>query len=274
VARPGAEPSGGVDTTPPHLGPLLFLVGVEFEARHLARWLRLPRGLPGPPGRAARATLGPGAARATLPPAAALATLGPGAACLPRLAPALSALDPAGVLVVGLAGGCAPDLRPGDLVIGEAVGPALDGAWLAPDRGLAARTRAALGAAGLTHRSGRILTVPRLAASPEAKAECWQRHGALAVDMESAHVLAWAREAGLPALALRAVADGPRESLPPALLEALDPAGRVRPLAVLAWLARPGPVGAAWRLWRRSRRALDQLARALAALTPPRPGVP
>jgi hypothetical protein len=87
----------------------------------------------------------------------------------------------------------------------------------------------------------------------------------LAVDMESAHVLAWARRMGLPALAVRAVADGPADHVPSRLLTMVDRDGRMRPGAVMGLLGRPALLGAAWRLGRRSSRALDALARFVGA---------
>ena len=182
-----------------------------------------------------------------------------------------AAVGPSAVVSVGLAGGCAPDIRSGELVVGTAVGPGPDGEWLAADEALAARARAALAVARVPHRLGRLLTAGAVIATPRAKAECWTRHGAVAVDMESAHVLAWARAVGVPALAVRVVADGPDEPLPPALLGALGPDGAVRPLALLGWLGRPRLLAAAWRAWRQSAAALDHLARFLAAFAAVRP---
>ncbi|MBI3456263.1 MAG: hypothetical protein HY002_10800 [Candidatus Rokubacteria bacterium] len=238
-------------------GPLLVVVAVEFEARHLAR------GLPRPPSASS-----PAAADGAR---VALRTVGLGTADLPRLGPGLLALHPRAVLVTGLAGGCAPDVAPGEIVLGVTVGPTGSGEWLAPDLALRERALRALEVTGIPHRLGRILTVREAVATPRAKAECWQTHGALAVDMESAHVLDWARRAGLPALAVRAIADGPADVLPPALLRAVGPAGAVELPAVLGWVVRPGLVGSAWRLWRRSRAALDQLARFLAGFTASQP---
>jgi adenosylhomocysteine nucleosidase len=235
-------------------------VAVEFEARHLARRL----GLAGP-------SSPPGATAAPARDALVLQRIGVAAAELPRLAPALTALRPAGILAVGLAGGCAPDVSPGDILVGSRVGSAGDRAWIEPDGELERRALAALAGGSLPHRVGPLLTVPAIVATPGAKADCWRSHGALAVDMESAHVLRWAREAGLPALAVRAVADGPADSLPPDLLRGIDAGGRVRPAAVLGWATRPRLVAAAWQTWRRSRAALDHLARFLAAFAALRP---
>jgi nucleoside phosphorylase len=193
--------------------------------------------------------------------------VGPGATELARRGDAWLAPRPAGILVTGLAGGCAPDAVPGDIVVASEVGPTPSGAWVTPAAGLVERAVAALQTAGLAYRVGRLLTASSLVATAEAKADCWRRHQALAVDMESAGVLAWAARAGVPALAVRAIADGPAEALPPALARLIGPDGVIRPRIALECAARPAVVGAAWRLWRRSRRALDGLGRFLAAFT-------
>jgi nucleoside phosphorylase len=225
-------------------------VAVEFEARALRARLGLSD--PAAPRRGAALTL---------------YTVGPGAGALPRLQARLEALEARAVLVTGLAGGCGPAVAAGDVIVGSAAGPTADGAWLGGDPRLLAQAVRALEGASLPHRVGRLLTVPEVVATPEAKARCWRTHQALAVDMESAVVLAWAARAGLPALAVRAVSDGPTESLPPALARAVGPEGGLRASHVLGWLGQPALLPAAWRLWRRSSAALDHLGRFLAAFT-------
>jgi hypothetical protein len=227
-------------------GRILVTVAVAFEARGLRR--RLHRR---PPGRGAELLI---------------RTIGLRAAELSRLEPDFLALRPDLVLVAGLAGGCAPESRPGDVIVGCPVATGSAEAWMAPDPRLVARARVALDEASVPYRIGALLTVEAVAGTPSAKAWLWRTHGALAVDLESARVLAWARARGLPALAVRAVADGPGEDLPPALAEAVTPAGRVSPRALLSGAVRPGLVLAAWRLRRRSALALDHLARFLRAL--------
>jgi nucleoside phosphorylase len=193
--------------------------------------------------------------------------VGPGAPGLAGLDALLAAARPDALLVTGLAGGCAPHLATGDLVLGDPVrevgrAPAAPG----PDPALCARALRAIARAGLRHHAGPLLTVHGLVGTPAAKRALWDAEGALAVDMESAHVLAWAGRAGLPAVAVRSVADGPTDALPPEFLEALDPGGRVRAAAVAGLVRRPALAGAAWRLGRRSRRALGRLGRFLQAL--------
>jgi nucleoside phosphorylase len=171
---------------------------------------------------------------------------------------------PSVVLVSGLAGGCAPGLRSGDVVVGD---PVTEPAGLrnGADPALRARAVGALDAAGLRYRVGPLLTVNQVIATPAAKAAWWQAQGALAVDMESAHVLAWARRAGLRALAVRAIADGPDDEVPPELYGVLGTDGRMRPVSAARLLGRPTLLGAAWRLGQRSRQALGSLARFLRA---------
>ncbi len=202
--------------------------------------------------------------------------MGPGAVTLERLegiAEPGAPDSPTAALVMGLAGGCGPDLRPGDVVVGDPVARPGEGLGGRADPALRARAERALEAAGLRYRVGPLLTVDRVVTRPAEKASVWTAHGALAVDMESAHVIAWAGQAGLPALAVRAVADGPDDEVPAELFRALGADGRVRPAAVASLLRRPALVGAAWRLGRRSRHALESLARFVRAFVDP-PGRP
>ena len=211
-----------------------MVVGVAYEARGLAR------------------RLGPA-------PDLVIRAAGLGAA---RLGELPTAPGPGGVLVTGLCGGCAPDLAPGDLVVGAEVGPP-GGPWRVPDPGLARQAAEALRASGLPHRQGRLLTVPAVVGSSVAKAGLWRAERAVAVDMESAHVLRWAAGRGVPAVVVRAVADAAEDEVPDILTDALDPGGAVRARRLLGWASRPRALPAAWRLWRRSSLALDRLARVL-----------
>jgi adenosylhomocysteine nucleosidase len=131
----------------------------------------------------------------------------------------------------------------------------------------------ALDAARLRYRADRLLTVDELAAGPADKARWWRTAGAAAVDMESAHVLDWARRAGVPALAVRAVADGPGDTVPSELLRMIGGDGRMRAGTAVRLLGRPALLAAAWRLGRRSHQALESLGRFMRAFvaTPDEP---
>lgn len=236
------------------LRPLLVLVAVAHEARGLARPLRL-----------ARTSHGYEA------PGVLLVPVGLRASALPRLEPALTALEPRAVLIAGLAGGLAPDLRPGDLIVASPVLQVDRGVALVPDQALQDRAIKALEAGRLPFRVGPLVTVPEPVPTPEAKARLWQETGALAADMESALLLDWASRRGLPAVAVRAVADGPRDPLPPALLALVAADGRLRPGALAGLLARPGRLRAALALSRRSRVALGRLGTFLDAFASSRP---
>jgi nucleoside phosphorylase len=192
--------------------------------------------------------------------------VGPRAAVLDRLDVARIVPVPTALLVAGLSGACVPDLRTGDVLVGDPV--AIPGAAREDDGGdpwLRRRAIRALDAAGLRYRVGRLLTVDEVVTTPAAKAAWSRTEGALAVDMESAHVLAWARRAGLPAVTVRAITDGLEDEVPRELLDAVGADGRMRPWGAARLLGRPSLLTAAWRLGRRSQRALGSLARFLRA---------
>ncbi len=117
----------------------------------------------------------------------------------------------------GLAGALDPALRPGALLI--------------PVQFVAVEGRIDCDPVLLEWLGG--TTVARLAAAPDAvaaaaaKAALFQTSGAAAVDLESYAMAEVALARGLPAAALRAVADPAWRDLPPAALIALDAVGSV-----------------------------------------------
>lgn len=115
-------------------------------------------------------------------------------------------------------------------------------------------------------REGDLAEAAGPVASRQARAALHQRTGALGVDMESAAVAGVAAEAGVPFLAVRAVADTVRRPLPEAVLAAC-PDGVVRPLrAGAAVLRRPWELPGMVRLARDFGRALATLRAADARL--------
>ncbi len=171
-----------------------------------------------------------------------------------------------GLLSFGVAGGLAPSLAPGTLLLPRAV-VSERGERFAADDALHRRCAAALAAAGLAAEGGELLGLETVLATPQAKAAHYARHAALAVDLESIHVARAAEAAGKPFLALRAVADPATRSLPAAALIGLHPSGRAAPGRVLAALLRePGQFPALIETARDTRRALASLRAALTAL--------
>ncbi len=161
----------------------------------------------------------------------------------------------------GIAGGLDPALRPGALIVGEAV--ATGAGTLPCDKSLSDHLAAAL--AGAVR--GIVAASESVVATAEAKRALHRATGALAVDMESGPAAEAARELGLPFVIVRAVADPAERGLPPAAARGLDENGNVRLGAVLLSLARsPGQLPGLVRVGLDTRAALKALAGAVPAL--------
>lgn len=132
----------------------------------------------------------------------------------------------------GIAGGLMPGLRPGTLIVANEI--------------LTVGTRypALTNWAGtLDARLGVIFGDIKIASEVSEKSTIFENTGALAVDLESGPVARVAARAGIPFVALRAIADPAGRALPAAALLPLDPEGRPRIAAVLASIAkRPGQI--------------------------------
>jgi adenosylhomocysteine nucleosidase len=139
----------------------------------------------------------------------------------------------------GLAGGLAPDLRPGALVIPNRVVTA-QGIFLATT---------ALAAALGGPTTDTLLATNKIIALATDKQRLYQASGAAAVDMESGEVARVAMERGLGFGVLRAVCDAASCNLPPAALVPLGPAGDIA-LAriILSVLRQPAQLPALMRL--------------------------
>ncbi len=158
------------------------------------------------------------------------------------------------VVSAGVCGALSPDLRDGDLVVPETVvGPAGARFPTAEVPGLP--------------RAGTLVTVADVVATREAKARLWLETRALACDMESAPVLAWAGARGVPAVVIRGVSDTAARGVPADLAAVVEPDGRVRTArAVRAVLARPSAITDAMILRSATSAALRAVARALARI--------
>jgi len=167
------------------------------------------------------------------------------------------------VLSFGIAGGLDTALKSGALVVATRV-RAPGGAWPADLAWSAALVRAS-GA-----RFGVVAGANAVVSAPDAKRSLRLMTDAIAVDLESAVAGAFAASRGLPFAVLRAVADTADEVLPRAAAVGLSPAGRPAPGRVaIALLRRPGELPALVQVAKRSRTALDALAKAARNL--PRP---
>ena len=128
----------------------------------------------------------------------------------------------------GLAGGLAAGLAPGTpivahRVVGDAATWRLDGATVADD---------------LDARAGTLYAAAAPLLTPSQKQAVAARTGAIAVDMESGHVLAAAARHGLPALVLRVVADPAERALPRPAASAARPDGTLDAWATASALLR------------------------------------
>jgi adenosylhomocysteine nucleosidase len=165
----------------------------------------------------------------------------------------------------GICGGLDPALRPGCLLLPEAVRDA--GTRWAADRAWHARIAAALAARGIAVRHGDMLGADAIVASPERKAVLRHESGAVAADLESHHVARAAADRGLPFLVLRAVADPAERALPRAALIELDASGHPALAAVLLSLAcHPAQLPSLLRVASDTRRALRALDRGAVTL--------
>jgi adenosylhomocysteine nucleosidase len=157
----------------------------------------------------------------------------------------------------GVAGGLAPHLKPGDVILSaEVIGD--DRRWRPTDgfRSSVAKLADQIGAV-----DGSVLGSRDILATEDGKARAWRETGALAVDLESAIVARAAEAAGIPFLVLRTIADPLRRELPPAALIPLAEDGTPAFSRVVAEvLRRPRQIAALFGLARETRQALTALS--------------
>lgn len=157
-------------------------------------------------------------------------------------------------IVTGLAGGLNPIWQSGDVLAAEAISE--------PSRLEAARSDLSL--LQMASQCGaktvpRFVTVDEIVRTREEKARLSQM--ADAVEMESAHVMKELARNGIPALAMRAIADTAATDLPCDFGAATDAKGEVRMSSVAGELARkPRNLPSAIRFGVLSRRAARNLA--------------
>ncbi|HEX3953144.1 MAG TPA: hypothetical protein VHW90_06200 [Stellaceae bacterium] len=157
----------------------------------------------------------------------------------------------------GVAGGLAPHMRSGDVILSsEVIGD--DRRWRANDQFQSTVTELARSIGAVV---GPVLGGGAIIATEQDKARAWRETGALAVDLESAIVARAAEAAAIPFIVLRTIADPSNRVLPPAALIPLAEDGTPAFLRVLGdVLRRPRQIGALFGLARETRAALLALA--------------
>jgi hopanoid-associated phosphorylase len=182
-----------------------------------------------------------------------------------------------GIISFGTAGGLAPDLEPGALIVADAVDGPLG--RVVTDRRWSERLAAALAATPLgakLHR-GLMAGVTAPLTGAEDKAALHAASGALAVDMESHIAGAIAAAQGVPFAVCRAIVDPAQRSLPTAATAGLRDDGSTAIGPILRELLKqPSQLGALLRVAadaRAARIALVQARRALGAADALQPGV-
>ncbi|MGF6757669.1 phosphorylase [Paraburkholderia sp. GAS42] len=186
---------------------------------------------------------------------------------LERALSAAAARGCSGILSFGTAGGLAPDLEPGTLIIAEAVeGPF---GRIVTDVDWSARLARAIGASPLSARLRRgvqaAVTAPLTGA--QDKLALNRSTGALAVDMESHIAGAVATAHGVPFAVCRAIVDPAWRTLPSAATAGLRDDGHTALAPILRELLRqPSQLGALLQLAADARAAKQSLVRARHAL--------
>jgi nucleoside phosphorylase len=259
---------------------LLVLTALEWEARELARRLRLRRVASTPwPHFSSASSRSDG--RAGEPREGGLEVMPVGLRA-GLLASRWYAGGPQPDLIVsaGLCGALSPALAVGDLLMPTVVlttggdsppvpSMTAGGDSFQVDVRAHADALAAAARAGAAPQTDPIVTATSIVATPEAKRRLGLDTGAAGVDLESAAILRAARDRGVAALVIRAVSDIAGQTLAAELVRVADTAGRVRPAAAMLALRRPSLIPEALALRRGTRRALERVAAVLRHLECP-----
>ncbi len=144
-----------------------------------------------------------------------------------------------GLVSWGFAGGLAPELSTGSLILPERV--------MAPDQfiypvDLAWHEKLCRELEGQVDLyRGTLAESPGVLAGYKEKIGLFRRTQAIAVDMESASIALVAKEAEVPLMVIRAITDTAEMTIPRIVLRSADEFGRVRLRRLLSYLARrPG----------------------------------
>ncbi|WP_375395765.1 phosphorylase [uncultured Sphingomonas sp.] len=172
-----------------------------------------------------------------------------------------------GIVSFGMTGALADGLAIGDWVVADRL-------WGAIELGCDPAWATALANALPSARIGGFYADGRMIDTVAEKLALGERHGALAVDMESHIAGAVAAERGLPFAIVRCVSDGARHLLPHAITVSMRPDGGVDGKAMLRSLAaRPGQMADIARTTAGFAKAMRELKRGAIRIGP-RMGLP
>ncbi len=184
-----------------------------------------------------------------------------------RAAESLLARGASALLSWGTAGALAPELLPGSLVLPRVI-TASSGDLFHVDSEWRARAIGCL-QGRLAISDDPIVESQTVVTGIADKAQLFARAGAAAVDMESGVVARAAARAGVPFLAIRAIADAANTGIPADVLNMFGAHGEWRFSAVVpAVLRRPSVVADCLRLWRDVRAAYGSLRQVAGLLGP------
>jgi len=168
-----------------------------------------------------------------------------------------------GIISFGVAGGLAPQLRPGTCVVGSAV--LSESNRMPTSREWSQKLLQAIPGAV----SGMLLGVAAPVAHPDEKRALYLQTGAIAVDMESHTVAAVGLSHELPVAAIRVITDPAKRALPASAVAAMRANGTTDIAAMLrSALSRPRELPALFRTALDARAARASLVRGRSLLGP------
>ncbi len=140
------------------------------------------------------------------------------------------------IVSIGCAGALDSSLTIGEAIVADKLFDDLDGrVWpAAPD--LVEKAYECCRSEGIKCRTGSTVSTGAAAENQQQKEKLAQKYGALAVDMESAHIASWAANLNIPMVCVRTISDRLTDVLPPGLSAVFDRDGNVRPASLLVYL--------------------------------------